>query len=1559
MPNWLPRLTLLALFLLLVTGPATAQEAMILPAPDPDHICTLESSGIDAHHHVTSALHAGADAFATAPPSSTFEVTFVDGGCGGWPQEAIDAVTFATEIWGHHLTSDIPIRVEATWDATLPNGTLGSAGPRAIVSDASLPAGVGRPNTWYPIAQASAMANTDFAAQFDLDMDIRMRLNCNRNDWYFETDAAPPAGTIDFVTVVLHELGHGIGFLGTMSKEEDTEEAGWGRTTSAGDVMPLVYDVSAEDTATTRLIDETVYPNPSEVLFDVLRSDAVFAGGVEATAANDNERPPLFAPSTWQPGSSFSHLDTDTFAGTENALMRHQIDRASAVHSPGPVVCGMLADMEWPLGSSCDELLGTSPSPALALSPLSLDFGVVTEGSEAAEIVTLTNTSEDATVTGEITTDGTDFTGLSGTGTFSLAPGETRAIEVQFAPTAAEVRSGTVTVSHDADVPDSPLSADLTGEGKAAPVVAAPIDDQMLVLDGDDIPIDLTSVFENTGADPTFTATSEDTDVVAANVNGAELILTAEGTGTASVTVTVDDGTGGSASDAFTVEVVDTTPALALSPSSVDFGLLTEGSEATDTLILENTSTDSTVTGEIAAEGTDFTGLSGTGAFSLAPGETRAIEVQFAPTAAETRSGTVIVSHDADVPDSPITADLAGEGKAAPVVAAPIDDQMLVLDGDDITIDLASVFENAGADPTFTATSEDAGVVAANVNGTELVLTPEGTGTASVTVTVDDGTGGSASDAFTVEVIDTTPALALSPSSVDFGVLTEGTEATDTVTLENTSTNITVTGEVTVEGTDFTGLSGTGAFSLEPGDTRAIEVQFAPTAAETRSGTVIVSHDADVPDSPLTADLAGEGKAAPVVAQEPSDEVLQLSGGAITIDLEPVFENVGDDPIYTAVSDDPAVVSVSINGTELRLTAEGPGDAAITIAVDDNSGGTATTAFQAEVNQAPVVSAPVDDQILVLNGDPLTVALDTVFTDPDGDNLEYSAASDNVLVATAAIDNGLLTVEPLLLGEATISLEASDGRGGSTSNAFIVTVVERQPPVVTNPIADQTLTLGGAPFSVNLDEVFDSPEGDALTYTAEASPAHRVTLTLDDAQLTVAAALTGAATVTATATDEAGATAEAVFAVAVDALTVTVQQSFADASDAAHYRLVALPGAVDLDIAETLPGTTPGTSWRAFRDTGGDEAEDYLEEYRTNSADFRFQPGRGFWLLSSVDWAFDEVVDAALPDDDGDVHVPLHPGWNTISNPTSLDLAWMDVREHNNINEGLWQWNDGAWTDLHADTLRSARTAGEAFYFFNAGGANALETLRLPTEPSAGAGVMASARTKAPTFTLTLTHAGESVSRVHLGEAAKEQTYAAPPAAFGSMRLALEDERPLAGRRYTSLQDRAIDLTVTAAPGTDLTLTVADLAAVLGGQEAVLLEPATGQRHDLQRTAEVPLRITAEETPLRLLIGSPAFIDDAAPPPPDLRLTRLYPNPSARAVTIEFSLPRTLPVQLDVFDVLGRQVARLHEGELGPGIHAITWDGLLRHGTPAASGVYLVRLQAGGETRTKRLTRLP
>lgn len=78
-----------------------------------------------------------------------------------------------------------------------------------------------------------------------------------------------------------------------------------------------------------------------------------------------------------------------------------------------------------------------------------------------------------------------------------------------------------------------------------------------------------------------------------------------------------------------------------------------------------------------------------------------------------------------------------------------------------------------------------------------------------------------------------------------------------------------------------------------------------------------------------------------------------------------------------------------------------------------------------------------------------------------------------------------------------------------------------------------------------------------------------------------------------------------------------------------------------------------------------------------------------------------------------------------------------------------------------------------------------------------------------------------------------------------------------------------------------------------------------------------------------------------------------YPNPFARSTSIAFTLDQPGPVTVTVYDALGRTVARLHDGPLDAGEHAVSW-------TPEghASGVYLVRIAEAEHERTVPLTLL-
>ncbi len=72
------------------------------------------------------------------------------------------------------------------------------------------------------------------------------------------------------------------------------------------------------------------------------------------------------------------------------------------------------------------------------------------------------------------------------------------------------------------------------------------------------------------------------------------------------------------------------------------------------------------------------------------------------------------------------------------------------------------------------------------------------------------------------------------------------------------------------------------------------------------------------------------------------------------------------------------------------------------------------------------------------------------------------------------------------------------------------------------------------------------------------------------------------------------------------------------------------------------------------------------------------------------------------------------------------------------------------------------------------------------------------------------------------------------------------------------------------------------------------------------------------------------------------------PNPFNPATRIRFGLPAAMPVRLRIFNMLGEEVARLHDGMMNAGVHHLTWNGRDNTGRLVGSGVYLYRLESGG-----------
>jgi hypothetical protein len=105
--------------------------------------------------------------------------------------------------------------------------------------------------------------------------------------------------------------------------------------------------------------------------------------------------------------------------------------------------------------------------------------------------------------------------------------------------------------------------------------------------------------------------------------------------------------------------------------------------------------------------------------------------------------------------------------------------------------------------------------------------------------------------------------------------------------------------------------------------------------------------------------------------------------------------------------------------------------------------------------------------------------------------------------------------------------------------------------------------------------------------------------------------------------------------------------------------------------------------------------------------------------------------------------------------------------------------------------------------------------------------------------------------------------------------------------------------------------------------------------------------------------SAPTSVPDDPVPPATARLEQNFPNPFNPETTIRFSVP--LPgtrVSLKIYDVAGRHVATLIDGERSAGFRTASWNGKDDRGTDAASGVYFCRLVAGGEVLSRKIVLL-
>ncbi|MCK6077999.1 S-layer homology domain-containing protein [Paenibacillus silvae] len=471
--------------------------------------------------------------------------------------------------------------------------------------------------------------------------------------------------------------------------------------------------------------------------------------------------------------------------------------------------------------------------------------------------------------------------------------------------------------------------------------------------------------------------------------------------------------------------------------------------------------------------------------FSLAPG--------VSSSAVSSNTGSAV-----SAPASASTGGSSGIGSTgttanrAPELLKPFENRKFTANGQGITLNLNHyVTDPDGDDLTYTVVSSAPSIAKVTVKGVDLEIVPLAHGTATVTVSSNDGRGKRLRSTFEVHVNASPFAspipdqeLRVGGGSKDIDLMIyfmddEKYESELVYSVKNSSSDIMDTDIVS---------SGVGKSVL-----RILPKQ-------TGQGILTINVD----DGQLADDgSTGVTEVTMKVVVLPSLNRTPIGEGPVRIDTyfgddipliklnEQYTDPDGDPLLFTAQSSDLSGITVEEKEGQIKLTARRLGTYTISYTVNDGRGGVINGSFDVYVqlrpNRNPEGELPgwlIDYQNILGNPIPL-ITLNKYYSDPDGDSLTFSAESSDSDGLKVENNEGVLSLTALKVGEYTINITIEDGKGGKITTAYHLKVNPKpnERPVLIKNFPVQKLFLGKGDTVIDLSTYFNDPDGDVLTYT--------------------------------------------------------------------------------------------------------------------------------------------------------------------------------------------------------------------------------------------------------------------------------------------------------------------------------------------------------------------------------------------------------------------------------------------------------------------------------------------
>lgn len=392
----------------------------------------------------------------------------------------------------------------------------------------------------------------------------------------------------------------------------------------------------------------------------------------------------------------------------------------------------------------------------------------------------------------------------------------------------------------------------------------------------------------------------------------------------------------------------------------------------------------------------------------------------------------------------------------------------------------------------FTLTSDNASnrKLAPGESGTVTVrFTPEALDTYNGSLVIDsnDRAGG----VLTIDLAGTgtePPEIDIAPIALDFGSVTLGSSLEKQITINNQGTGPLALGDISITGESFILVNDISNTTIEPESSTILTIRFAPDAEQSYSESITIpSNDSD--ENLVTINLGGDGipVAGEIYVTPGTGDFGEVNVGS-SVDAEFTLNNTGNGSLY--------ISSITVSGTQYNLINDGVsnsalssgGSASFTVRFSPDSPGT----FQGSVSitsddpdepdtvvsltgrgTAIAVKPPSGNQVPMLN---FITTIQINATDLDGDPVSLSLGSDAPDFVSLS-GTRLIFSSDAPAGTYTFTVNAHDGKGGTTSRKLTVSSFGRNSAPIIKPVATQSVPAGR---TVTVDISANDPEGDQV-----------------------------------------------------------------------------------------------------------------------------------------------------------------------------------------------------------------------------------------------------------------------------------------------------------------------------------------------------------------------------------------------------------------------------------------------------------------------------------------------